>query len=107
MEEGPIWVALQNGEVVGTVSAVAKAEAFYIRGMAVDPAARGAGIGRALLEHVEEFAVRHRFKRLFLSTTPFLLSAISLYERHGFLRNDDGPHDLLGTPLFTMVKELK
>jgi L-amino acid N-acyltransferase YncA len=45
MNEGPIWVALQNGRIVGTVSAVPCAEALYVRGMAVDPAARGRGLG--------------------------------------------------------------
>jgi len=43
-------------------------------------------------------------KRLYLSTTPFLHSAIRLYERCGFRRTDEGPHDLFGTPLFTMEK---
>jgi hypothetical protein len=41
-----------------------------------------------------------------LSTTPFLTAAISLYERFGFSRSIDGPHDLYGTPLFTMVKRM-
>ncbi len=106
INEGPIWIALQDGKVVGTVSAVAKGEALYIRGMAVDPMVRGGGTGGALLNCAEEFAVQGGFKSLFLSTTPFLLSAIRLYERYGFCRNNDGPHDLFGTPLFTMVKNL-
>ena len=106
MNEGPIWVALQNGRIVGTVSAVPKAEALYIRGMAVDPAARRKGLGHELLECVEEFAAHNGFNRLFLSTTPFLSSAIRLYEKHGFGRSNDGPDGLFGTPLFTMVKHL-
>lgn len=106
MREGPVWVAVENGTIVGTVAAVPRAKTLYIRGMAVDPAMRGRGTGRALLEHVEEFATQNGFERLLLSTTPFLLSAIRLYEKHGFRRNDAGPHDLLGTPLFTMVKDL-
>jgi GNAT superfamily N-acetyltransferase len=106
MNEGPVWVALHDEKVVGTVSAVHKGEALYIRGMAVAPMMRGGGIGRALLRHVEEFAVRNRCNRLFLSTTPFLARAIQLYESYGFCRNDEGPHDLSGTPLFTMVKTL-
>ena len=106
IDEGPIWIALQNGIIVGTVSAVAKGDALYIRSMAVDPMMRGGGSGSALLKCVEEFAVQEGFKCLFLSTTPFLTRAIRLYEKHGFRPNDDGPHDLFGTPLFTMVKTL-
>jgi N-acetylglutamate synthase-like GNAT family acetyltransferase len=107
IDEGPIWIALQDGKLVGTVSAVAKGEALYIRGMAVDPQARGSGTGSALLNRVEEFAIQRGFKSLFLSTTPFLSHAIRLYERCGFHRSPDEPHDLLGTPLFTMKKTLK
>ena len=43
---------------------------------------------------------------MFLSTTPFLESAIRLYEKFGFQRTSDGPLDLFGTPLFTMQKSL-
>jgi len=106
MEEGPVWIALRNGIIKGTVAAVPKGEALYVRGMAVDPVTRGSGIGRALLNCVEEFAIESGFKALRLSTTPFLSSAIRLYEKYGFLRSNDGPHDLFGTPLFTMVKPL-
>ena len=38
-------------------------------------------------------------------TTPFLSSAIRLYEGFGFRRTNDGPQELLGTPLFTMKKK--
>lgn len=106
MNEGPVWVALQNGVVVGTVSVAPKAGALYVRGMAVAPEARGRRIGRELLERVEEFATEGGIKRLFLSTTPFLSGATRLYEKHGFRRSPEGPHDLFGTPLFTMVKNL-
>jgi len=106
MNQGPMWVALRNGMIAGTVSVVLKNEEVYIRGMAVDPSARGKGIGRKLLDRIESFAVRKRCKRLFLSTTPFLLPAIDIYERYGFRRNLEGPTDLFGTPLFTMSKSL-
>lgn len=106
MREGPVWVAVQSGRVVGTVSAVRKATALYIRGMAVAPVARGRKIGRELLQRAEEFATGEGLKRLFLSTTPFLSGAIRLYEREGFFRTEEGPHELFGTPLFTMVKIL-
>jgi len=103
MSEGPLWVATINDEMVGTVSVVQQDEEIYIRGMAVLPTMRGKRIGELLLEQVENWAGAH-CKRLFLSTTPFLTSAIRLYERVGFRRTDCGPHDIFGTPLFTMEK---
>jgi GNAT superfamily N-acetyltransferase len=99
-------VALQDGMVVGTVSAVPHGDALYVRGMAVEPITRGNGIGRALIGRVEEHATERGFKRLYLSTTPFLAGAIRLYEKCGFVRSADGPDDLFGTPLFAMEKKL-
>ncbi|MDQ3929003.1 MAG: GNAT family N-acetyltransferase [Chloroflexota bacterium] len=107
MNEGPVWVAVHHATIVGTVSAVPKGEALYVRGMAVLPTARGQRIGELLLEQVEGFARAHGYKRLFLSTTPFLDRAIRLYERCGFRRSDEGPQELFGTPLFTMDKTLE
>jgi len=104
--EGPVWVALVDGAVVGTVSVVPKGDALYVRGMGISPAARGRGIGELLLRRVEDFASERGFRRLFLSTTPFLARAIRLYERFGFERTGEGPDNLFGTPLFTMEKIL-
>lgn len=107
MGEGPVWVALLDSAVVGTVAAVTRGEGLYVRGMGVVPQARGRGVGRLLLEAVERFAVEQGHRRMFLSTTPFLDTAIGLYKRAGFRRTHDGPHELHGTPLFTMEKILK
>lgn len=104
--EGPVWVAVQNDRVVGTVAAVPKSSGLYIRSMAVLPAARGQGIAWQLLKEIEDFAVKHRHQRLYLSTTPFLQHAIRLYEQFGFVRTNEAPYDLYGTPLFTMEKLL-
>jgi len=106
MQEGPVWVGIGNGQVVGTVAAMERDGAAYMRGMAVLTAARGSGMAHKLVEKVEEWATKHRYNRLFLTTTPFLSAAIRLYERHGFVRAVREPPDLFGTPLFTMEKGL-
>jgi ribosomal protein S18 acetylase RimI-like enzyme len=106
VEEGPVWVVVRDDLIVGTVSVVPRGESLYIRGMAVLPATRGQRIGELLLTHIEKFAISGAFRRLFLSTTPFLHRAIQLYEKFGFRRIDEGPHDLFGTPLFTMEKAI-
>lgn len=107
MAEGPMWVAVVDGVLVGTVSALSLGDELYIRGMAVLPQARGLGLGELLLKTIEDLALAQGYKRLTLSTTPFLLRAIRLYERFGFQRISDGPHELFGTPLFTMGKVLQ
>jgi ribosomal protein S18 acetylase RimI-like enzyme len=107
LNEGPVWVAVHKGTIVGTVSAVLQGAAFYIRSMAVLPTARGVGIGALLLDHIEHSAAAHGAGYLVLSTTPFLTRAIRLYEHVGFQRSPDGPHELYGTPLFTMMKPLE
>lgn len=105
--EGPVWIALRSDVVVGTASAVLRVDELYVRGMAVLPLARGLHIGEHLLEELENFALAHNCRRMVLSTTPFLLRAIRLYERTGFTRTTEGPHHLFGTPLFSMAKELR
>lgn len=105
-KEGPVWVAVIGGHIVGTVSAVLHADHLYIRGMAVLPMARGKRAGDLLLEEIERFAALSNQSCLVLSTTPFLIPAIRLYQRHGFRRTDEGVQDLFGTPLFTMQKLL-
>lgn len=107
MNEGPVWVALQNEHIVGTVSAIPENDVVYIRGMAISPTARGQRIGTLLLQQVEQFAHEQHGTRLILETTPFLARAISLYDHFGFQRSDEGSHEFFGTPLFTMIKTLR
>jgi GNAT superfamily N-acetyltransferase len=108
MAEGPSWVAERGDAILGTASAVDRAEkGLYVRGMAVVPEARGLKIGASLLRLIEDFALEQGHHRLFLSTTPFLSGAIRLYKRFGFARTEHEPQNLYGTPVFTMTKELK
>lgn len=104
LAEGPIWIAVEDGATIGTISARLTPEGVYVRGMAIVPTARGTGIAESLLREVEEFALSNAERRLYLSTTPFLTRAIRFYERSGFQRCEGGPSSLHGTPIFTMEK---
>jgi len=107
MSEGPIWTAIEDETVVGAVSGVPVGNALLVRSLAVLPSSRGQGSGKLLLDQVENYAYENGYTRLVLSTTPFLTPAIRLYEQFGFRRSSEGPSDRLGTPIFTMVKELE
>lgn len=105
MEEGPVWVAEDAEGIIGTVSAVRAESAIMIRGMAVDPRARGLKIGKAFLDLTETFAHEAGLDRMSLYTTGFLLSAIRLYQSSGFAftGRNVSPH---GTELLQMMKIL-
>jgi len=107
MAEGPLWVALSDDSICGTVGAFAQESAVLVRGMAVLAIVRGRRIGEALLKQTEVFAIEHGHQSLRLTTTPFLHSAIRLYERFGFCRVPGDSAELFGTPVFWMEKKLK
>jgi putative intracellular protease/amidase/N-acetylglutamate synthase-like GNAT family acetyltransferase len=56
LEEGPIWVAEIEGEIVGSVSLRTESEGLCIRSAAVRKDARGRGIWLKLLGAVNEYA---------------------------------------------------
>ncbi len=106
-DEGPIWVAFVDREMVGTVSVLPEPDWLYIRSMAVLPAAQGLGIGRRMLAVVEDYAVAMSFSRLYLYTTYFLKGAIRLYESSGFMHDrDTTAEEWHGVPGVGMDKKL-
>ncbi len=106
-DEGPIWVAVDEGEIVGTVSVLPEPDWLYIRSMAVSPKAQGSGIGNRMLQETERYAAENGFDTLFLYTTYFSASAIKLYEKNGFCKVRDTPaEEWFGTPGLAMEKKI-
>jgi GNAT superfamily N-acetyltransferase len=55
-----------------------------VKRMYVDPAVRGRGVGRGILDHLESAAHALGARRLVLETGTLQTEAISLYRRAGF-----------------------
>ncbi len=114
LSEGPVWVAVAGAglytaraELVGTLGAVEEANGLYLRSLAVAPRHQGRGVGRGLIERAEAYAIARDHDRLLLSTAPFLVPAVRLYHRLGFVETEAGATDLAGTPLVSMEKCLR
>jgi len=84
-----------SGEVLGTVAFVVPGSTYAevaregegeFRMLAVDPAARGRGIGEALVEACLERARKHGFAAVAISTVWDMRAAHRLYARMGFHR---------------------
>ena len=85
--DGVFLVALREGVVIGCGGICRHPEGGgEIRRMYVAPEARGAGVGRTVLEALEQWAVKLGFDTLRLETGDRLLDAIRLYERAGYRR---------------------
>jgi GNAT superfamily N-acetyltransferase len=84
-----IFVALDGmQQVIGTVGcSQADQEEGHIRGMAVRPDWRGAGVAQQLLERVELELRERKCSRVSLDTTEPLRRAIRFYERNGYGRS--------------------
>ncbi len=82
---GAIFIAAQEGVVIGTCALVAMGEGvFEVAKMTVAEQYRGQGIGRQLLAHVIERARAMGASRLYLETNSKLQNAIHVYESLGF-----------------------
>ena len=82
--EGPMWLAMEGEEAVGTVSGLPEEDRYYIRSMAVSPNAQRRGVGQKLLEALEADARQRGYAKLYLYTTFVLPGAKRLYEKNGF-----------------------
>jgi predicted GNAT family N-acyltransferase len=91
-------VAVEDGVVVGTCRLVPSRDGRLRLGyLAVARAARGRGIGTAILDEAVARALVGGFSTVVLHAEP---AAVGLYARAGF--RTIGPRDVLGTTLVTM-----
>jgi len=83
-----LLVARDDGAVVGSLTLVMfripTGVGVWIEDVVVDEAARGRGIGEALLREAVELAARAGASRVNLTSTPDRVAANRLYQRLGF-----------------------
>lgn len=82
---GFIWVALDQGEVVGTAALIKEHDrCFELAKMSVAPHLRGKGVGRLLIATCIEKARSEGAKKIELFSNHQLVTALKLYESVGF-----------------------
>jgi len=100
-ERETMWVAELDGVRAGCVFCVRDetADTARLRLLLVDPAARGHGIGRRLVDECVAFARKAGYTGVVLWTNDVLAGARRIYERAGFELVSESPHQSFGKSL--------
>jgi DNA-binding MarR family transcriptional regulator/GNAT superfamily N-acetyltransferase len=94
------WIAEIDGERVGAVLVVKQSRSTAkLRLLIVEPAARGRGLGRRLVEECIAFARAKGYRRLALWTQSNLAAARAIYKRCGFRLVRKERHSSFGADL--------
>ncbi len=98
------WIAVSNGEVVGSVFVVrSDDETAKLRMLFVDNAVRGRGLGGRLVDECLAFARDAGYSRIILWTNDVLVVARRIYEARGFMLLEEEPHHSFGKDLVGQV----
>jgi ribosomal protein S18 acetylase RimI-like enzyme len=83
-----VTVAESQQTIVGVIVLTVTDEGFLIANVAVDPAYRGKGLGKVLLEFAETEAQRAGFNSIYLYTHEKMTENIALYKKIGYIEYD-------------------
>jgi GNAT superfamily N-acetyltransferase len=94
------WIAELDGRRVGCIFCVAQdATTAKLRILLVDPAARGHGLGRRLVDTCLDFARAAGYRRITLWTNDVLVAARRIYQATGFELVEEERHHSFGHEL--------
>jgi ribosomal protein S18 acetylase RimI-like enzyme len=82
------FIGEQDGKIIATVMAGYDGHRGWVNYLAVDPAYQGEGIGRRLMQHVEESLAAIGCPKLNLQIRASNQSALAFYERIGYAADE-------------------
>ena len=92
-----LWIAEKSGQIVGSIGIIESSQLqARIRWLLVDPANRGLGLGKALIDEAIDFCKQCGYKSIFLETFRELTAAGRLYKSEGFKITEEKTKNLFG-----------
>lgn len=99
------WVAVNDDKIIGTIGLVQLGyQNIVLKSMFVDQTQRGLGVSNLLLKTLEEWAVHHYYKQIYLGTMTQFAAGQRFYSKNGFEKctQADLPPDFIINPLDTI-----
>lgn len=95
------WIADMDGLMLGSIFLASgdRSNVGALRLLYVEPEARGAGVGKLLVDACIKRAREVGYERLDLSTNRVLTAALSIHRWAGFVLVDEAPHRSFGHDL--------
>ena len=84
-----VHVAVDGEALLGAIVLMVTDDGFYIDNVAAAPAARGRGVGRALLQLAESEARRQGYDSIYLATHVKMVENRALYSKIGYVQYDE------------------
>jgi GNAT superfamily N-acetyltransferase len=82
---GTVWVAVDDGELVGVIVLEDRPEALQVANVAVRPESQGRGVGRALLSFADDEARRRGYDAVILYTNVHMTENVERYPKLGYV----------------------
>jgi ribosomal protein S18 acetylase RimI-like enzyme len=105
LQEMCLFVAISNGEIVGTIGCMVNGSEGHLRGMAVSPDWQGTAVALALLRKAEADLKQNGCRHVTLDTTAPLMRAVRFYAKNGYSASGRVA-DFFGMPLYEYRKLL-
>jgi peptidyl-dipeptidase Dcp len=94
-----VWIAEYDQRMIGFVLIMHRGEAAQLRYFIVDPAFRGIGLGKKLVQLAMDFVRERGYRSCYLWTTSDLPTAIGIYGKHGFVLTEEKPSNAFARPV--------
>jgi peptidyl-dipeptidase Dcp len=94
-----VWIAEHEGRMVGFVLIMNRGNSAQLRYFIVDPAYRGIGLGKKLMDQCMQFVQEKGYPSCYLWTTSELPAAANIYRQYGFVLTEEKQSDAFGKPV--------
>ena len=85
-----VWVAVDQGQVIGGLVLIPKEDYMLLANIAVRPEHQGKGVGQALLELADAEALDQGYQEIRLRTNKAMIDNLDMYRRSGWTEMQSG-----------------